>query len=59
MTTDVALTVHAVMPGGHPGDPYLGDVCRSLEEKFGIGHATIQIEIDVTMVCALAPAGVV
>ncbi len=58
-TTDVALTVHAVMPGGHPGDPYLGDVCRSLKGKFGIGHATIQIEVDESTICVLAPAGVV
>jgi cobalt-zinc-cadmium efflux system protein len=58
-TTDVALTVHAVMPGGHPGDPYLGDLCRDLQKRFGIGHATIQVEIDEMTVCALAPAHVV
>jgi cobalt-zinc-cadmium efflux system protein len=58
-TTDVALTVHAVMPGGHPGDPYPGDLCRDLQKRFGIGHATIQVEIDEMTVCALAPAHVV
>jgi cobalt-zinc-cadmium efflux system protein len=44
-TTEAALTVHLVMPAGHPGDRFLADVQRELKKNFGIGHATIQIEI--------------
>ncbi|MFC4171869.1 cation diffusion facilitator family transporter [Microvirga sp. GCM10011540] len=44
-TTETALTVHLAMPDGHPGDRFLADVQRELQEHFGIGHATIQIEI--------------
>jgi len=44
-TTETALTVHLVMPKGHPGDHFLADVQRELKQHFGIGHATIQIEI--------------
>lgn len=44
-TTDTALTVHLVMPGGHPGDGFLADAQKSLKADFGITHATIQIEL--------------
>ncbi|KAB7647680.1 cation diffusion facilitator family transporter [Polymorphobacter fuscus] len=43
-TTDTALTAHLVMPAGHPGDAALADLAHDLEHKFGIGHATIQVE---------------
>lgn len=43
-TTDTALTAHLVMPEGHPGDPALMALAHDLEHRFGIGHATIQIE---------------
>jgi len=59
-TTETALTCHLVMPGGHPGDAALGILARELEERFGIQHATIQIEIgDSEEVCALTPEHVV
>ncbi len=58
-TTDTALTAHLVMPGGHPGDAALMACCAGLRERFGIGHATLQIEVDAGTVCALAPEGVV
>jgi cobalt-zinc-cadmium efflux system protein len=58
-TTDTALTVHLVMPGGHPGDAFIADLCRDLKERFGIGHATVQVETDENESCALAPAHVV
>ncbi|MBM1171413.1 cation diffusion facilitator family transporter [Microvirga arabica] len=45
-TTDTALTAHLVMPDGHPGDSFLAAAQRELKEHFGIGHATLQIEID-------------
>jgi cobalt-zinc-cadmium efflux system protein len=44
-TTETALTAHLVMPAGHPGDGFLAGVQRELEERFGIGQATLQIEI--------------
>lgn len=44
-TTETALTVHLVMPDGHPGDRFLADAQRLLKERFGIDHATLQIEI--------------
>lgn len=43
-TTETALTAHLVMPQGHPGDTFLQDVSRALEQDHRIGHATIQIE---------------
>jgi cobalt-zinc-cadmium efflux system protein len=59
-TTETALTCHLVMPGGHPGDAALGRLARELEERFGIHHATIQIELaDSDEVCVLTPEHVV
>lgn len=58
-TTDVALTAHLVMPGGHPGDAFLAQVAAELREHFGINHATLQIEISENPACALAPDHVV
>jgi len=59
-TTETALTCHLVMPGGHPGDAALGGVARELDQRFGIRHATIQIELaDSDEVCALTPESVV
>ncbi len=59
-TTETALTCHLVMPGGHPGDAALGRLAQELEERFGIHHATIQIELaDSDEVCALTPEHVV
>lgn len=43
-TTEVALTAHLVMPaGGAPGS-FLREVAAGLEMRFGVGHATLQIE---------------
>ncbi len=59
-TTETALTCHLVMPGGHPGDAALGRLVRELDERFGIHHATIQIELaDSDEICALTPENVV
>ena len=44
-TTETALTAHLVMPGGHPGDAFLRRVAHDLDHDFGIGHATLQVEI--------------
>lgn len=45
-TADTALSVHLVMPGGHPGDAFLADVAEGLAQRFRIHHPTIQIELD-------------
>lgn len=58
-TTDTALTAHLVMPKGHPGDDFLMDVAKSLRERFGIGHVTLQVETSRDTDCALASDRVV
>ena len=58
-TTDTALTAHLVMPEGHPGDAMVLSISARLHDEFNIGHATIQIETDVSNACALAPEHVV
>ena len=45
-TTDIALSVHLVMPGGHPGDAFLERLAHELHDRFDITHPTIQIELD-------------
>ena len=59
-TTEVALTVHLVMPQGHPGDAFLDHLAEELEHQHHIGHATFQIELgDDGVACRLAPGDVV
>ena len=58
-TTEIALTAHLVMSGGHPGDAFLRELCEELEHRFGISHATVQIEVDKANACELAPDEVV
>jgi cobalt-zinc-cadmium efflux system protein len=58
-TTETALTCHCVMPGGHPGDAFLAHLAHELREHFDIGHATIQVEVDEEIACALEPDQVV
>ena len=55
-TTDTALTAHLVMPDGHPGDAALAALAHDLEHRFGIDHATIQIETGAADCAALACA---
>ncbi len=43
-TTEVAMTVHLKMPGGHPGDAFLMDLEKELLAQFRIDHPTVQIE---------------
>ena len=43
-TTEVALTAHLVMPERPAPDSFLRDVAASLEARFGVGHATLQVE---------------
>ena len=43
-TTEVALTVHLVMEETPRDDSFLNQVSGTLRDRFGIGHATTQIE---------------
>ncbi len=43
-TTDVALTAHLVYPTGDDHDELLRSACDTLTNRFGIGHATLQVE---------------
>jgi len=43
-TTDTALTAHLVMPVMPEGDGFLQGVAAVLHDRFGIEHATIQVE---------------
>jgi cobalt-zinc-cadmium efflux system protein len=47
-TTESALTVHLVMPNGHPGDSFMDEIVRTLEDRFFIHHCTLQIEQGTT-----------
>ncbi len=59
-TTETALTVHLVMPGGHPSDGFIAQISSQLQRRFRVGHATIQIESgDKLYPCPLAPDHVV
>src|ERR1700730_4060653 len=59
-TTETALTCHLVMPDGHPGDAMLNGIGQQLHHRFGIHHATIQIELaDTEEACLLTPEHVV
>jgi len=43
-TTEVALTVHLVIPSGQHDPTLLAKLTAELREEFGIGHSTIQVE---------------
>jgi cobalt-zinc-cadmium efflux system protein len=59
-TTETALTCHLVIPAGHPGDALLASVAMELQGRFGIQHATIQVETgDPAHPCELVPDHVV
>ena len=58
-TSETAMTVHLVMPDGHPGDAFLMGACTTLRERHRIGHATMQVETSLESACALAPDHVV
>ncbi|HEY6916874.1 MAG TPA: cation diffusion facilitator family transporter [Allosphingosinicella sp.] len=55
-TTETVMTAHLVMPGGHPGDAFLHDVQHLMEERFGIRHVTVQIELSDDNRCHMRPA---
>ncbi len=57
-TTETALTVHLVVPGGHPGDAFVAEICKELRTRYRVHHSTIQIETG-AQPCELAPDHVV
>jgi cobalt-zinc-cadmium efflux system protein len=57
-TTETALTVHLVMPKGHPGDTFTAEICKELREHYNVHHTTVQIETG-AQPCELAPDHVV
>lgn len=56
-TTEIALTAHLVMTGGH-AESFLIETAEELREHHGIAHTTLQIEKDGAR-CPLAPAHLV
>lgn len=58
-TTETALTAHIVRPRLDTPDAFLHAVAHELEERFGIGHSTLQVETEETEACRLAPTDVV
>ena len=52
-TTEVALTAHLVVGAPAASDAFLGTVSRALRDRFGIAHATLQIETGLET-CLLA-----
>jgi len=47
-TTESALTVHLVMPGGYPGDIFMDEITQTLGTRFLIHHSTLQVEMGTT-----------
>jgi cobalt-zinc-cadmium efflux system protein len=56
-TTETALTAHLVRPDFGVDDAFLAEVAHELERRFGIGHATIQVEAGI-LNCSLASTDV-
>ncbi|GAB6841406.1 cobalt-zinc-cadmium efflux system protein [Methylorubrum rhodinum] len=52
-TTEVALTAHLVVADA-PADAFLRETAEALRERFGIHHATLQIELQGRTACTLA-----
>jgi len=47
-TTESALTVHLVMPNGHPGDIFMDEIVQTLEERFFYSSQHLAIEQGTT-----------
>ena len=59
-TTENALTAHLVMPTEKCHPKFLGDACHAIQDKFGVGHCTLQVESpDAPHRCGQAPEGAV
>jgi cobalt-zinc-cadmium efflux system protein len=51
-TTEPGLTAHLCIPAGYPGDAFLHAAQTMLHDRFGIGHATLQVETGAPCVLA-------
>jgi cobalt-zinc-cadmium efflux system protein len=59
-TTDTALTTHLVKPDAQVDDDWLSAIACELHDRFGIAHATIQVENGGgSSPCRLAPDDVI
>lgn len=59
-TSEVALTAHLVMPQTQVSDHFYEQTAQELEQRFGIHHATLQVERgDARNPCRLSPEHVV
>jgi cobalt-zinc-cadmium efflux system protein len=58
-TTETALTAHVLRPDNSAADSFLHLACEGLEQRFRIGHATLQVEVGADHGCRLRPAEVV
>ena len=57
-TTENALTVHLVMPEGHPGDAFVQTVVTTLRGEYSMHHATVQVEFGTAcQACVLQERG--
>jgi len=50
-TADTVMTAHLVVADGHPGNAFLAAAQTLMHERFGIGHATLQIELEAGADC--------
>lgn len=57
-TTETALTVHLVRRDGRVDDTFLMQTVHDLDHRFGVHHATIQVETG-EQECRLAPSNIV
>lgn len=56
-TADAVMTAHLVIAGAHPGNAFLDGAREEMKSRFGIGHSTIQIELDESADCASCEGG--
>lgn len=58
-TTEVAMTVHLVLPWPTTQPDFVTSLARDLDRRFGIHHVTIQLEDSGAALCGQAPPEVV
>ena len=57
-TTETALTAYILRPQNRDADAFLAAACEGLEQRFQIGHATLQVQTDAARACRLVRAEV-
>jgi cobalt-zinc-cadmium efflux system protein len=58
-TTEIALTAHVVMPWDQTSPRFARDTAHELQHRFGIAHATLQLEAPDDNLCALRAPGAI